>query len=1187
MRASMSESPPLRDLSVWTSIAVKVSRKRGFPRSLSASGRLVHYGIPPLEHLATDPPKTARHESRARRSCRLFWLVLLCVVLLKCLATIHPRFALFGCRDEGAECCSEGNVAERTVYRGGTLADGWRYFLQGGQQLETSLVGPLQVSVPGGSSLLLESNDAFPSIIGVALRLRGSGLSPFELVLHSWDKRRFHVVKGGEVEVRLTEGWAEVGVAFRGLEWQLWAGLEFRNRGGGTALLALDALSLRLPASQQMLESQVAVVQKLAGRPSAVPSPDAPVTLLIGVLSTATESQFRERLVPLYSVLAPHADVIVFVGNSTSNESAHALARAHGGIRLVWLNVSDEYPPRLKDLAMWEYLHQQFQGAFDWFMHLDDDTYVEPGRLRAFLHGFSAAGRSNRPLYVGAPGQGRPSDRQGHKLGLPLGKYGDVIPYCLGGPGYLLNARALAAMGPHVAACKADWASEHSDTEIGRCVARHVGIGCEAEPYTHWDLKKLFVQYYVTGDDGPARKKQGVVPAVLPPPLAGAISLHPVKPRAPGFLTDHVESVRRQMREVTEKARYLYWEDIHLSSLTGFDGLYSSLVCGLTEALFLNRTFVMPSHVSVSGCANRASPRNGASLAHLQSADCHVVPIGEIFDLQSVSVQQRVILSDSAEWAATSSARMEVRPKPGLNRTFVRSVQLAIRAESAPALVRVSANQGNKPKGLPHSALCWGSADVRAVPVAPQGATPKLLPAVNLSNLVASIRKTLGYYDAVRITFENVLTPEGRAALSLLLTSAPDEAANGRRKLFLDAPGLPNLEQLRFGSNVHFFEDFVKLFLELSHNPLSQHVVRQLVVEGGFEQTVLKVVNSTVSVVSSTKVVLQGAGAPKPACHVNPIAVSQDILERRGYSTLFREKLDFRPRECPPESGARGSVKGFLDGFEAYVLTLPGQERWQRVAAAAAAHGIKVSPWYGSRATEAPGKPDYVPALDQKRDPIPPGRPGYRLKPGEVGYLATMRDLLADAQQRRARALLVFDDDALLHQEFGRRLEHILRSSDRCAGFLMEEGRGGILKLGASEWRADTWNWVEDEIQHRVYDASGKLCYNANLRSYGSFAVLYSQHTYQYLIDWANRQLAGGSLPFDHVFKHITLNGTIVRVAYPKLAIMDVAHVSSVDPNRVAQQDREIRHRRHKWNVTLYPETHKLWQRPGGKPTSA
>lgn len=371
--------------------------------------------------------------------------------------------------------------------------------------------------------------------------------------------------------------------------------------------------------------------------------------------------------------------------------------------------------------------------------------------------------------------------------------------------------------------------------------------------------------------------------------------------------------------------RYLYWEDIHLSSLTGFDGLYSSLVCGLTEALFLNRTFVMPSHVAVSGCANRASPRNGASLAHLQSADCHVAPIGELFDLQSVSVQQRIILSDSAEWAATSRARMEVRPNAGLNRTFVRSAQLAIRAENAPALVRVSANRRNNPKDLQHSAFCRGSADVRAVPVAPQGAAPKLLPAVNLSNLVTSIKESLGYYDAFRISFEDGLTPEGKAALSSLLTTAPDGAANGHRNLFLDVWGLPDLEQLSFGPKVHYFEDFVKLFPGLSGNPLGQHVVRHLVFEGGFEQIVLKVVNSTISVVSSTKIGLQGAGAPKPACHVNPIAVSQDVLERRGYSTYFREKLDFRPRECPTDSGGRGSVKGFLEELEAYVLTLPRQ----------------------------------------------------------------------------------------------------------------------------------------------------------------------------------------------------------------------------------------------------------------------
>lgn len=71
---------------------------------------------------------------------------------------------------------------------------------------------------------------------------------------------------------------------------------------------------------------------------------------------------------------------------------------------------------------MWEYLHQHFLGVFDWFMHLDDDTYVEVARLKAFLQGFEATGRSNRPLYLGAPGQGRVMDRKGHKLGLPLGK---------------------------------------------------------------------------------------------------------------------------------------------------------------------------------------------------------------------------------------------------------------------------------------------------------------------------------------------------------------------------------------------------------------------------------------------------------------------------------------------------------------------------------------------------------------------------------------------------------------------------------------------------------------------------------------------------------------------------------------------------------------------------------------------
>jgi hypothetical protein len=245
---------------VWASIADQVSRKvkKGLPRSASESGqmgRLTHH-TPPFEDLTILPLYPKAKQTLRRGKCGLFVLLLCCVITLKFLADLS--FFLSGCAGDSVKCCAEA-LAERTVYRGGSLSEGWKCSLQheGGQRLGKSLVGPLQVSIPSGSSLWLETNDAFPSIRGVLLRLRGAGLGQFALLLHSWDREHAYLVGDSELGVSLREGWTEVSVGLKCLEWRLWAGLEFRNVGERTALLALDALSLKLPSAQQMLRSQV------------------------------------------------------------------------------------------------------------------------------------------------------------------------------------------------------------------------------------------------------------------------------------------------------------------------------------------------------------------------------------------------------------------------------------------------------------------------------------------------------------------------------------------------------------------------------------------------------------------------------------------------------------------------------------------------------------------------------------------------------------------------------------------------------------------------------------------------------------------------------------------------------------------------------------------------------------------
>ena len=53
----------------------------------------------------------------------------------------------------------------------------------------------------------------------------------------------------------------------------------------------------------------------------------------------------------------------------------------------------------------------------------------------------------------------------------------------------------------------------------------------------------------------------------------------------------------------------------------------------------------------------------------------------------------------------------------------------------------------------------------------------------------------------------------------------------------------------------------------------------------------------------------------------------------------------------------------------------------------------------------------------------------------------------------------------------------------------------------------------------------------------------------------------------DHVFAALG-EATPVRVAYPMLAVQDVAHESQVDTERRGQSDAAGRARRHRWNLT-------------------
>ena len=46
------------------------------------------------------------------------------------------------------------------------------------------------------------------------------------------------------------------------------------------------------------------------------------------------------------------------------------------------------------------------------------------------------------------------------------------------GSSYVLNRASVGKVGPYLKECMATVVSNHSDTEVGRCVLRHVGVEC-------------------------------------------------------------------------------------------------------------------------------------------------------------------------------------------------------------------------------------------------------------------------------------------------------------------------------------------------------------------------------------------------------------------------------------------------------------------------------------------------------------------------------------------------------------------------------------------------------------------------------------------------------------------------------------------------------------------------------------
>ncbi|XP_027365359.1 uncharacterized protein LOC113872202 isoform X2 [Abrus precatorius] len=132
--------------------------------------------------------------------------------------------------------------------------------------------------------------------------------------------------------------------------------------------------------------------------------------------------------------------------------------------------------------------------------------------------------------------------------------------------------------------------------------------------------------------------------------------------------TDNVRRRQQQQQKQESEEKYLYWgtridcPGKHCVSCEGLGHQESSLRCALEEAMFLQRTFVMPSRMCINPIHNKKgilhhSTNATTSEERWAASSC---AMDSLYDIELISGIVRVILDDSKEWYTVLSTSMKL-----------------------------------------------------------------------------------------------------------------------------------------------------------------------------------------------------------------------------------------------------------------------------------------------------------------------------------------------------------------------------------------------------------------------------------------------------------------------------------------------------------------------------------------------
>eukprot|EP00940_MAST-03C_sp_MAST-3C-sp2_P000484 g484.t1 len=186
------------------------------------------------------------------------------------------------------------------------------------------------------------------------------------------------------------------------------------------------------------------------------------------------------------------------------------------------LDEDETYPPQNIVFAMYAWLSEHLELALPLYTHvvaIDNDCILLPHAVNDLLRLVGNA------LYAGRSGRGRAEERDG--LGLDA-------PFCLGGTPVVYTTQVLLEMRSKAwRACLSSTMSDHSDTEIGRCIYAHLKIGCNAGLSADANAELHRRLFTLTGNFHEGTTELDSADAKWP---QDAISIHPLKDEARWWL---------------------------------------------------------------------------------------------------------------------------------------------------------------------------------------------------------------------------------------------------------------------------------------------------------------------------------------------------------------------------------------------------------------------------------------------------------------------------------------------------------------------------------------------------------------------------------------------------------------------------------------------------------------------------